>query len=110
MNQEEKNLILAMTELSSELELEVAQSITGKLAWMEKIDPSLKPLRRHLIDLIVKYEMKHWQDASAVTNEQIKQSNLAEALVKLMHFEPSAQVIQEDDEDDGKHDLPFDLH
>lgn len=73
--------ILQLTELNSELDFERATSLYSKLRWMEKKDASLKPIRNHLRELIIKFEQKFWSDTDEITNEQIKESDKAEELV-----------------------------
>lgn len=81
MDRLEIDNILKIDELNSELELEQATSIQGKLRWMVRDDHSLEPVRQHLLVLIEKYENKHWNNESAITEEQIKESDLAERIV-----------------------------
>lgn len=68
--------------LSNELELEKASSLYLQLRVLEKEDKSYKPIRNHLRDLIKEYEKKHWVDENKITDSQIKESDLAEALVQ----------------------------
>lgn len=81
MDKLEIDNILSIDELSNELEFERATSIQDKLRWMEKEDNSLEPVRRHLIYLIEKYESKNWENEAEITDEQIKESDLAEKIV-----------------------------
>jgi transcriptional regulator with XRE-family HTH domain len=73
--------ILRIDELNNALEFEQATSIQGKLRWMEKEDPTLKPIRQHLLDLIEKYESNHWGKESEITDKQIKESDDAERII-----------------------------
>lgn len=73
--------ILKMTEIKSELELERAVLLYGKLSWMAKEDSSLKEKRDHLRKLINSYEDKNWSDSDKITNEQIEESDKAEELI-----------------------------
>ena len=70
-----------MNELNTELEFEKASAIQGKLRWMVKDDSSLEPVRQHLISLIEKYEKTHWNNVSNISDEQIKESDIAERIV-----------------------------
>jgi hypothetical protein len=73
--------ILKIDELNSELEFEQATSIQGKLRWMVEEDSSLEPIRQHLLELIEKYETKNWGNEAEITDEQIRESDLAEKIV-----------------------------
>ena len=68
--------------LSSELELEKASSLYLKLRVLVKEDKSYEPIRIHLRELIKDYEEKNWADDNSVTDDQIKESDLAEALIQ----------------------------
>jgi antitoxin component HigA of HigAB toxin-antitoxin module len=81
MDRLEIDNILKIDELNSELEFEQATAIQGKLRWMEKEDSSLEPIRQHLLELIEKYETKNWGTETEITDEQIKESDLAEKIV-----------------------------
>lgn len=81
MDRLEIDNILKVDELNSELEFEQATSIHGKLRWLVKEDVSLEPIREHLLELIEKYEKKHWADESSISEEQIRESDIAEKLV-----------------------------
>lgn len=81
MDRLEIDNILKIDELLSELEFEQATAIQGKLRWMVKEDSSLEPIRQHLLTLIEKYERKHWENESAITEEQIKESDNAEKII-----------------------------
>jgi|SRR5690606_5845235 len=77
------NNILKITRIGNEFELEKANSLFNKLRLLIKEDASLKPLRRHLGDLIEEYESKHWADADQVTREQLESSDQAQKMVGL---------------------------
>lgn len=81
MDRLEIDNILKIDELNNELEFEQATSIQGKLRWMVKDDSSLEPIRQHLLVLIEKYESKHWENESEITEEQIKESDNAEKII-----------------------------
>jgi plasmid maintenance system antidote protein VapI len=81
MDRLEIDNILKIDELNNELEFEQATAIQGKLRWMVKKDKSLEPIRQHLLNLIEKYETKHWQNESEITDQQIKESDDAERIV-----------------------------
>ena len=74
--------ILSINELNSELELQKAQSLIGKFSWMKKEDPSLGRLEKHLINLVEKYEEKHWANADDISDDQVEQSDLAEWMLE----------------------------
>ena len=81
MDRLEIDNILKIDELNSELEFERATSIFGKLRWMVEDDSSLIPIRQHLMTLIEKYENTQWNNESEITDEQIKESDVAERIV-----------------------------
>ncbi len=81
MDRLEIDKILIIDELNNELDFERATSIHGKLRWMVKEDRSLEPVRSHLLSLIEKYESKHWNNESEITENQITESDLAERIV-----------------------------
>jgi transcriptional regulator with XRE-family HTH domain len=74
--------IQKITSLTSELEYEQASSLYLKLRVFVKNDKSYEPIRIHLRGLIKKYEQNHWEDENFITDHQIKESDLAEALVQ----------------------------
>ncbi len=74
--------ILRLVSLSSELDYEQASSLFLKLRVLEKQDESYKPVRNHLRNLIKDYEQNNWVDEKSITDGQIKESDLAEALVQ----------------------------
>lgn len=73
--------VLKISALSNELDLERATALQGKLRWMIKDDPSLKPLRKHLRDLIRDYENAVWSHEDLITDSQIAESDKASDLV-----------------------------
>ena len=81
MDRLEIDNILKIDELKSELEHERASSIHGRLRWMVKEDKSLESVRLHLKNLILQYEKKHWSNEEAITDEQIKESDIAEKII-----------------------------
>ena len=81
MDRLEIDNILKIDELNNELEFEQATSIQGKLRWMVKEDSSLEPIHHHLLILIEKYELKHWGNELEITEEQIKESDIAEKII-----------------------------
>lgn len=81
MDRLEIDNILKLNELNSELELERATAIYGKLRWMVKEDSSLKSVRQHLKSLIMQYEKKHWTEESKISDKQIAKSDTAERIV-----------------------------
>lgn len=83
MNRLSINNIEKLESLSSELEFEKASSLYLKLRVLVKEDDSYIPVRRHVRKLIKKYELEHWTEEENVTDEQVKESDLAEQLVQL---------------------------
>ncbi len=74
--------IQKINSLASELELEKASSLFLQLRVLEKEDELYRPIRKHLRKLIKDYEDKNWTDEDKITDSQIKESDLAEALVQ----------------------------
>ena len=74
--------IQKINSLTSELEFEKASSLYLQLRVLVKEDKSYEPIRTHLRGLIKDYEEKNWSDDNSVTDEQIKESDLAEALIQ----------------------------
>lgn len=74
--------IQKINSLTSELEFEKASSLFLQLRVLEKEDKSYRPIRNHLRDLIKDYEKSNWVDEDSITDIQIKDSDLAEALVQ----------------------------
>lgn len=68
--------------LTSELEYERASSLYLKLRVFAKEDRLYEPIRTHLRGLIMVYEREKWEDEDQITDNQIKESDLAEALVE----------------------------
>jgi len=73
--------ILKLDKLNSELEFEQATAIFDKLRWMVKEDKSLEPIRQRLLELIEKYEAENWGNENEISNEQIRESDIAERVV-----------------------------
>jgi plasmid maintenance system antidote protein VapI len=74
--------IQKINSLASELEYEKASSLYLQLRVLVKEDKSYEPIRTHLRVLIKNYEQNKWADEDKITVNQIKESDLAEALVQ----------------------------
>jgi predicted XRE-type DNA-binding protein len=74
--------IRKLESLASELEFERATSIYLKLRVLVKDDESYMSIRKHLRNLIKSYEQKNWADENLITDNQIKESDLAEILIQ----------------------------
>jgi len=72
-----------LTKLESELDLNIAQALAGKLRWMAKEDESLVEVRKHLKGLIKAYEKERWSDDEVISDDRIDESYKAEHLVAL---------------------------
>ena len=81
MDRLEIDNILKIDKLNSELEFERATLIQGKLRWMVEDDSSLESVRKHLLVLIENYESEHWSNESKISEEQVKESDIAEKIV-----------------------------
>jgi antitoxin component HigA of HigAB toxin-antitoxin module len=68
--------------LTSELEYEKASSLYLNLRVLVKEDKSYEAIRRHLRGLIKDYEQNNWADEDKITDNQIKESDLAEVIVQ----------------------------
>lgn len=73
--------IQKITSLDSELEYEKASSLFLQLRVLVKNNKSYEPIRNHLRDLIKNYEKNNWLKKDSLSKDQIKESDLAEALV-----------------------------
>ncbi|MFC2186590.1 helix-turn-helix domain-containing protein [Fulvivirgaceae bacterium LMO-SS25] len=73
--------VLKIISLKSELEYEKASSLFMQLRVLTKKDKSYEPIRNHLRDLIKNYEQKNWTNEDTITDYQITESDLAEAIV-----------------------------
>ncbi len=74
--------IQKLNSLTSELDYEKASSLFLKLRVLEKEEESYKQIRNHLRNLIKDYEKNNWVDNNSITENQIKESDLAEVLVQ----------------------------
>lgn len=74
--------IQKITSLTSELEYEKASSLFLQFRVLIKNDKSYEPIRNHLRDLIKNYEKNNWSNEDTITNNQVKESDLAEAFVE----------------------------
>ena len=74
--------IKKITSLTSELEYEKATSLFLQLRVIIKEDKSYASIRNHLRALIKTYEKNNWNDENTITDDQIKESDLAEAFIK----------------------------
>ncbi len=74
--------IQKINSLTNELEYEKASSLYLQLRVLVKEDKSYEPIRTHLRGLIRDYEQNKWADEEKISDNQIKESDLAEALVQ----------------------------
>ncbi len=74
--------IQKLKSLTNELEYERATSLYLKLRVLIKEDESYIIVRKHLRELIKKYEQDNWSNENSITDNQIKESDLAESLVQ----------------------------
>lgn len=68
--------------LSNELEYERALIADRKLRVMSKTNSRLKPIRQKLRDIIEKYETKNWSPKSDISDEKIRESEIAELIAE----------------------------
>jgi hypothetical protein len=74
--------VLKSGKLRNELEYERALIADRKLRVLSKENYRLKPLRKKLRDLIEKYEDKNWSSNSEISEQQIRESDLAELIAE----------------------------
>ncbi len=75
------NNVPKLEKLSNELEHEQATSLYLRLRKYEGKNTSYVEIRKHLRELIERFEQEYWSDSSKITDEQVKESDLAEVLV-----------------------------
>jgi transcriptional regulator with XRE-family HTH domain len=80
------NNIHKIESLKSELDFEKASSLYLQLRVLVKKDNSYEPIRLHLKALIKEYEYRNWNDEDQISETQIKQSDIAEELVRAENF------------------------
>jgi transcriptional regulator with XRE-family HTH domain len=68
--------------LESELEYEKALAVFKKLRWMLKDDPTLKPKRQHLKELILQFEKDNWNSDDNISDQQLAESDVAVKLIE----------------------------
>ena len=81
MDKFEIDNVMKISRLISELDLERASALQSKLRWMIKDDSSLKPIRRHLRDLIIAYENTNWRNEKSISGKQIIENDKAVDLI-----------------------------
>ena len=83
--------------LTNELEYERATSVYLKLRVFVKEDEFYVPIRKHLHDLIKQYEKDNWEDERAITDDQVKESDLAESIVQAENefYQRRKELIKE---------------
>jgi len=75
------NNIPKIKSLDNESEFEKASSLFLQLRVLEKADKAYSSIRDHLAKLIEDYEEAQWKDEESISDEQIKESDLAETLI-----------------------------
>tara|TARA_R110002073_G_scaffold334731_2_gene524902 strand:+ start:1083 stop:1442 length:360 start_codon:yes stop_codon:yes gene_type:complete len=96
-----------ISSLNSELEVEKATNLFLKLRVLAKENESYKVLRKHLSKLIKDYEDKNWSISENITNEQIKESDLAEQIVQAESnfYSKRKEIIREKLKESGLNNL-----
>lgn len=74
--------ILHKGSISDELELEKALIIERKLRLMAKENPELSESRDKLRSMIKEYEKRNWGNNSLISEERIKESDMAELIAE----------------------------
>jgi hypothetical protein len=78
----EMNQILEQGEVKSELDYERAIIAERKLRLLVQNDETLKPVRKKLRDLISDWENSHWSAQADITENMIRESDMAEMLAE----------------------------
>jgi len=67
-----------------------------KLRLLVKEDEAYIPVRKHLRNLIKQYEQEYWADENLIADEQVKESDLAESLVRAenVFFQKRKTIIK----------------
>lgn len=89
------NTIIKSGAISNQLDYERALEADKKLRLLSKNDSSMKTLRSELRDIIEAFEKKHWSDENLVTDDQIQESNVAEAISEQerLFFQRRKEII-----------------
>ena len=74
--------LLELREINNELDFEKALVADRKLRVLSKEDPKYKAIRKKLRDLTETYENKNWSSSSEITDEKIRESDLAELIIE----------------------------
>lgn len=89
--------ILKRGKISDELDLERALILDRKLRLMVKEHPELADERKQLRQIIKNYENSNWSNSSEITDQQIKESEIAEFIVEQerIFLEKRKELIKE---------------
>jgi len=74
--------LLEIGEIKNELDFERALIADRKLRVLSKEDPKYKAIRKKLRDLIETYENLNWSSSSRISDEKIRESDLAELIAE----------------------------
>jgi len=74
--------LLKFGKIQNELDFERALIMDRKLRVLSKEDSKYKVIRKKLRDLIEDYENKNWSDTSIISDEKIKESDIAELIAE----------------------------
>jgi antitoxin component HigA of HigAB toxin-antitoxin module len=74
--------LLEIGKIQNELDFERALIADRKLRILSKEDSKYKAIRKKLRDLIADYEEKNWSNKSRITDEKIRESDLAESIAE----------------------------
>lgn len=69
-------------EIQNELDFQRGKIVSRKLRLLSKESEEAKIARKALNKLLYNYEQKHWADVDSVTDEQIKESEIAEQIAE----------------------------
>ncbi|MDO5970623.1 transcriptional regulator [Flavivirga aquimarina] len=74
--------LIELGEIKNELDFERALIADRKLRVLSKENPKFKTLRKKLKDLIEAYENKNWSPDSRISNEKLRESDVAELIAE----------------------------
>lgn len=74
--------IIKAGEIQNELDFQRGKIVSRKLRLLSKESEEAKKTRKALNELLYNYEQKHWEDFDSVTDEQIKESEVAKQIAE----------------------------
>src|SRR5688572_27964504 len=74
--------VIELGKIQNELEFERALIADRKLKQLAKEDSKLQIVRKQLRDLIEEYENSNWSDSSKISEDKIRESDIAELIAE----------------------------